>query len=239
MQIEAITFDIDDTLWDNVPVMQQLEQEMYTWLEQQVGRPLEVDITDLAWRRMEYGATLAGTPRFGDVTYVREQVTHQLLTEHGVTEPKARELAQTATEVMLELRHRVTPFPEVEGLLTQLSQHYRLAVITNGNVDVNQLSIARHFDVIFKAGELGMPKPDPAIFRHTLEKLGNIAPQHAMHVGDSWTSDVEPSAALGMQAVWIDVLNEGQAPTPAHNIHRISHVRELPEVLKALGQPLQ
>ncbi|WP_025733605.1 HAD family hydrolase [Carnimonas nigrificans] len=233
MRLDAITFDIDDTLWDNVPVMQHLESEMVRWLEREIGQPLQIEKAEMQQRRMQLGAELMSTPRRGDVTYVREQVTWQVLKEHGLSESAADQLARRATEKMLELRHLVTPYPEVDALLAELAPHYRLAVITNGNVDVNQLPLARHFDVIFKAGELGMPKPDHGIFLHTLQALGDIAPEHAMHVGDSWTSDVEPAAALGMQAVWIDLFNEPRPLT--ERIHRIEHVRDLPQVLHSLG----
>ncbi|MGJ8523698.1 5-amino-6-(5-phospho-D-ribitylamino)uracil phosphatase YigB [Carnimonas sp. R-84981] len=233
MRLDAITFDIDDTLWDNVPVMEHLEREMALWLEREVGRPLQTGIAEMQQRRQQLGAELMNTPRRGDVTYVREQVIYQVLKEHGLNDADAAQLAQRATAQMLELRHLVTPYPEVDALLATLAPHYRLAVITNGNVDVNRLPLAKHFDVMFKAGELGMPKPDHGIFLHALKALGDIAPEHAMHVGDSWTSDVEPAAALGMQAVWIDLFDEPR--TLADNIHRIKHVRELPQVLRTLG----
>ena len=41
-----------------------------------------------------------------------------------------------------------------------------------------------HFDAIAVTGELGVAKPDPTIFRHTLDMLG-VAPIRVWHIGDS------------------------------------------------------
>jgi putative hydrolase of the HAD superfamily len=48
--------------------------------------------------------------------------------------------------------------------------------------------------------EVGVYKPDPAIFRHALEPLG-VAPEEAAHVGDRLRTDVGGALALGMTAV--------------------------------------
>jgi len=234
MHLEAITFDIDDTLWDNVPVMIEMENDLQDWLEKKLGTPLSVGIDENRVRRMAFAQTLAGTERRGDVTYVRRKVLHDIILEMGIKEPEANQLTEEAVAHMLTLRHRVTPFPEVDAILQTLKQNYRLAVITNGNVDVNNLALGQHFDVCYKAGEIGMPKPDTRIFLHALKALGGIDPHHAMHVGDSWESDVEPAAELGMQVAWIDIFDEKRALP--NNVHRLRHVRELPDLLKHLGQ---
>ncbi|ANF56759.1 HAD family hydrolase [Halotalea alkalilenta] len=230
MRLDALTFDIDDTLWDNGPVMAHLEAEHYRWLDERIQHADAFPLEEYAARRMAFAATL--TDRRGDVTYVRREVLHRILLEHGIQEPDARALTEQAINYMLELRHRVEPYPEVDPLLEALAKRYRLAVITNGNVDVTRLPLARHFDVCFKAGEIGMPKPDERVFLHALEALGGIDPRHAIHVGDSWEHDIEPAARLGMQAVWIDIFDQPR-PLPG-NVHRVRHVRELPKVLERL-----
>src|ERR1700687_699161 len=67
---------------------------------------------------------------------------------------------------------------------------YRLAVICNtGMVGGRVLRevLKRHglfdfFDVTVFSNEFGLSKPHPAIFLHTLEELGGIAPDEALHV---------------------------------------------------------
>jgi epoxide hydrolase-like predicted phosphatase len=55
------------------------------------------------------------------------------------------------------------------------------------------------FDVVVISGEVGMRKPEPRIFEHTLELIG-LAPGECVFV-DDMRSNVEAAAALGMVGV--------------------------------------
>lgn len=60
--------------------------------------------------------------------------------------------------------------------------------------------LLRHFRVLSYSDEIGYRKPDPAIFRHTLERAG--APvSAAFHVGDNPVDDVAGARRIGMRAV--------------------------------------
>ena len=50
---------------------------------------------------------------------------------------------------------------------------------------------------VVTSAEAGAPKPDPAIFRLALTRLG-VSPERALHVGDS-PADEEGAHAAGMQ----------------------------------------
>jgi FMN phosphatase YigB (HAD superfamily) len=67
-----------------------------------------------------------------------------------------------------------------------------------------ELGLAEYLDVFVLAQEVGVRKPEPAIFLHALEQLG-VEPSDAMFVGDSLAVDVQGAANLGMttvQALW-------------------------------------
>ena len=49
--------------------------------------------------------------------------------------------------------------------------------------------------------DVGVYKPDAAIFRHALEGLGGVAPERTAHVGDLRRTDVAGARAMGMTAV--------------------------------------
>jgi putative hydrolase of the HAD superfamily len=62
-------------------------------------------------------------------------------------------------------------------------------------------------------------KPDPAIFRHALERIGATA-REAVMIGDSWTNDVVGASAVGIRAIW---LNRSGHPCPdATRAHELS-----------------
>jgi putative hydrolase of the HAD superfamily len=57
-------------------------------------------------------------------------------------------------------------------------------------------------DAVVISAELGVAKPDPAIFRAALERLGAAAGD-ALHVGDSVEHDVAGARAAGIEAVLV------------------------------------
>jgi putative hydrolase of the HAD superfamily len=72
-----------------------------------------------------------------------------------------------------------------------------LCVVSNWDVGLEE-HLARlgvHLPVVTSA-EAGAPKPDPAIFRLALERLG-VEPERALHVGDS-PEDEAGARAAGM-----------------------------------------
>jgi HAD superfamily hydrolase (TIGR01509 family) len=67
-----------------------------------------------------------------------------------------------------------------------------------------EVGLAEYLDVFVLAQEVGVRKPDPAIFARALDEL-EVEPDDAMFVGDSLTVDVQGAANVGMttvQALW-------------------------------------
>jgi putative hydrolase of the HAD superfamily len=124
-----------------------------------------------------------------------DELDRFLNAEHDAWRP-ARTLAPGALE-LLESLHG-------DGL--------RLGLVANNWPDPARLvraELAEHgvdglFDAIALSGEVGVRKPDPAIFQHALGELG-IAPAAALFVGDRLIDDIRGAAAVGMttvQATW-------------------------------------
>lgn len=246
--IDTLTFDLDDTLWDNRPVMEHAEQAHHAWLDDTLAAWLDETAIDQALRqlgRYGEGVTLAHylqrrqsiarryPLRRGDFTWLRERALIELLEEFGLPRSAAHLWAAAAIERFLTLRHELTPYPEVEPMLDSLRTRYGLAAITNGNADLRRLALAHHFPVMIAAGELLAPKPDARAFLAALARLGST-PSRALHVGDSWQEDVLPAWRLGMRVAWIDRRGEHPATLP-EGVYRLTHVRELPALLERLA----
>src|SRR5215218_10306588 len=102
---------------------------------------------------------------------------------------------------------RFRAYPEVPAVLVALrAAGARLAVVSNWDVslhDVLERTRLRDLvDAVVISAELGAAKPDPAIFRAALERLGATAGE-AMHVGDSMEHDVAGARATGLDAVLV------------------------------------
>ena len=65
------------------------------------------------------------------------------------------------------------------------------------------------FDVVVDSSAVGMRKPNPAIYRHTLELLGSVEPASAVFLDDV-ESNLVGARAAGLAAILV-----GDPPDPA------------------------
>ena len=110
---------------------------------------------------------------------------------------------------------RFRAYPEVPAALAHLrAAGARLAVVSNWDVSLHDVlertQLRALVDAVVISAELGAAKPDPAIFRAALDRLGAAATD-AMHVGDSVEEDVAGARAAGLEAVLV-ARNGGRAP---------------------------
>ena len=97
------------------------------------------------------------------------------------------------------------PYPDAVPTLRELKRRgYKLGVIANQNygteMRLKNWNLLRFFEVIAASADLGMAKPDPAIFEWAL-KQADCSPQNAVMVGDRMDNDMEPANCLGMHSV--------------------------------------
>ncbi len=90
-------------------------------------------------------------------------------------------------------------------ILENLSATYRLHIISNGYLDIQNAKleaggILHFFDKIITNDTAGMRKPDPGIFRYALN-LTDCLPQNGIMIGDSYHADILGAHGAGMQAI--------------------------------------
>jgi putative hydrolase of the HAD superfamily len=109
-------------------------------------------------------------------------------------------------------------FADVVPTLTELRHvGYRLGVIANQPSQVRAAlerdGLVGFFDTMGVSDDLGLHKPDPALFARTIEIAGVEAGRTVM-VGDRLDYDVRPAQATGMRTVWMLRGEAPDAPTP-------------------------
>jgi REG-2-like HAD superfamily hydrolase len=114
------------------------------------------------------------------------------------------EIAQACYDEF-DVSSRWRMFDGVEDTLAQIKDRgYIMGVISNWGAGLEQLldeiGIGHYFATVTASAAVGAHKPMPRAFHLTLDALG-VLPQHAVHVGDHMTADVEGSAAVGMHPV--------------------------------------
>lgn len=95
-------------------------------------------------------------------------------------------------------------FEETNTALTALSQHYRLAIISNVDVDLITQTIKGFdvpFDVVMTSEQARCYKPGNAIFEKALEALRED-PKHVVHVAEG-LCEARPAGQLGMRSIWV------------------------------------
>ncbi len=105
-------------------------------------------------------------------------------------------------------RDAIHLYADVIDALDRLGDKCALGIVSNGASDDQRERLAwfdleRHFQAVVISGEVGVVKPDPAIFRLALDGLG-LPADRVWHVGDSLRSDVAGAQAAGITAVWLN-----------------------------------
>jgi HAD superfamily hydrolase (TIGR01549 family) len=110
-----------------------------------------------------------------------------------------------------------------------------MLLITNGLAEVQQprfagSSIRDCFSEIVISGEIGLAKPDRAIFDYALARIGDPPRDRVLMVGDNLGSDILGGVNAGLDTCWF---NPGGAAN-GHGVEPTYEIRELPEILDLL-----
>jgi putative hydrolase of the HAD superfamily len=104
--------------------------------------------------------------------------------------------------------------PGATELLSELRPGYRLAALSNSNAthwrrNNEVLGVAALFERAFASHELGLRKPDLAIYEHALQELGVSAGETVFF--DDLAENVEAARAVGMTAHQVRGVDELRA----------------------------
>ncbi|QIX95624.1 5-amino-6-(5-phospho-D-ribitylamino)uracil phosphatase YigB [Cedecea sp. FDAARGOS_727] len=218
-QIAALTFDLDDTLYDNRPVILRTVQESLTFVQNYHPNLSTLTTSDF-YRRRE--ALLKKEPEiYHDVTEWRRRSVEQLMLDAGLSAEDAFAGAAAAMENFAKWRSRIDIPQETHDTLAALAAKWPLVAITNGNAEPHLFGLDKYFKFILRAGPDGRAKPFSDMYHLAASRLG-VPLEQILHVGDDLTTDVAGAVRCGMQACWIN-LREG-------DLMRIDDSRLLPHL---------
>lgn len=225
--IKLISFDLDDTLWDNKPVIKRAVSASLALLQPHYHQQLPLTQAVLHAKQQ----LLNSQPELAwDLTALRQASYAQLLQTTGMDTATAHAIAATATAQFTRLRSQVAPFDDVLSLLPELAKRWPIAAISNGNCQLFELPIGEYFSFYISPLEARCAKPDPAIY-HYAAAQAQVAPEHILHVGDCPINDIDGANAAGMQTAWCN--RNGAAFTGSSQPHyEIHSLAELPQLLR-------
>jgi 2-haloalkanoic acid dehalogenase type II len=111
--------------------------------------------------------------------------------------------AARAADLLDGMGERLGPWPEAPDVLTRLSEHGRIGVVTNCSEELGRRAAARvgvPFDTVVTAEAAGAYKPRPEPYRLALERL-RVEPSRALFVAGS-PADIAGARGAGMDAWW-------------------------------------
>ena len=125
-------------------------------------------------------------------------------------------------------------------LLAELKRAgFELGVVSNGCGNVDKLcadfGYAPFLSLVVDSRNVGLFKPDPAIFHYAAEKLGG-PPNEIMMVGDSFERDIRPAKQTGMKTAWLEGMESRDCPDPLLIDLRLRGLSDLRSAL--IGSPI-
>jgi len=221
---KAISFDLDDTLYDNHPIIKKAEADFIVYLNKTY--PELSELTAHQWGLYKNHVVNEFPELAGDVSLWRVAILKKIMTIFGIAEYKAIEYAQVAFTEFLRLRSNFSVPAESLTLLDKLAEHYPVIAITNGNVDEKQIGLDGKFEFILKAGAPFKAKPHHDLFVEAADRL-NIEVSDILHIGDHLISDVFGAQNSGAQAVWLNEHNQPLTGARLLPTVEINHINTL------------
>lgn len=230
MSIEAVVWDVDDTLFDYTAADRagMRGHLVAEGLLERFGTPEDAlarwrEITDAQWARFA-----AGEVTFEDQRRDRVRV----FLGAGMTDAEAD---AWFLRYVGHYEAAWSVFPDVLPALDALAASHRHAVLSNSSIHVQDrklrtLGLYDRFEAVLCAAELGVSKPQAEAFLAACEALG-LPPERVAYVGDHPEIDGRGAAEAGLLSVWIDRGGASATAVEAAGRHRIASLAELPALL--------
>ena len=200
-QIKMITFDLDDTLWDNVPTITRAEIDTRKWIEERVGKISWGDFNDFINLRDDLIKEDASVE--WDISKLRKEIFRIKL---GHIKPSSLrdKIVDEAFSVFMNKRHEVLLFDGVADALKALSEKYILGVLTNGNADVYKFNIGKYFTFAISSLEAKASKPNRSHFDLAVKQVDDVTFNEILHIGDHQINDILFAQKLGIDTLWFN-----------------------------------
>jgi FMN hydrolase / 5-amino-6-(5-phospho-D-ribitylamino)uracil phosphatase len=211
---KAISFDLDDTLYANQPIMKAAEAKMEAYFNQQfsavlTGKNQSLALNQKFWQPFREKAIKILPELAYDVVRLRVESYYHGACALGYSPEQARQEAERAMYTFTVARSNFIVPEKAHRLLSRLKTQYPIVSISNGNVDTRIVGIDGYFKHSYHATGGVKQKPDAQLFNMACKDL-NILPHELLHIGDCGLADIEGAIAAGCQTVWVSCYNVGK-----------------------------
>lgn len=201
----AIGFDLDDTLYDNGPVLLRAEQALRQHLASHF--PRTAGMTYQHWFAIRQQIILTFPALANDIGLTRIKTLTKGLIDLGYDESHATDGAHQAMQYFLTWRNTIEISPATHQLLAQLACNYRLFAISNGNACTAALNLDQYFEFTLHADINTPMKPASTLFELAGTRLA-LSKAQILYIGDHPVSDIVGATRAGWQSGWFNPTGE-------------------------------
>ena len=203
--ITTLSFDLDDTLYQNEEVIQLAEQAQFDAVCERV--PHAKELGKEIWIELKWQVLKQFPELCHDVTEWRRKVIADGLTELKVSGTDVIKFTDEIYDIFYQARSNFVVPESSFDVLQQLKQKFTLIAVTNGNADFERIGLAPYFDGYYRAGERGTRmKPYSDTLDLACQDL-NIEPESILHIGDNVSTDVQAAHNAKCASLWFNPEN--------------------------------
>lgn len=230
--MKALIFDVDDTLYDQIqPFERALERHIEVAREQ-------IEPLYLSFRRYAdevFEATAIGKMSLKDSHIYRMK---HALADFGYQVSDATALAIQIDYDYFQGQIELSPvFPEIFSWCQ--AQGIAMGIITNGPYrhqlrKIRTMGLVNWFELVHVliSGQVGITKPNPAIFQLMEERLG-MSGEDICYLGDLFENDVVGAKAMNWKAIWFNHRKRVEPTAPYQADKVVTDWDELVEVIQS------
>jgi putative hydrolase of the HAD superfamily len=248
--IDAVIFDLDDTLldwsgqavaWDefNRPLAGNIYSHL---LASGQSLPPLSDFADIMQQNVrgvwEDAKVDFSGAHFGDAVA-------RTLREVGV-DPAQFDIDELLRAFDWRPMPGVTPYQDTHDVLDALrNRGYKIGLITNSffpmwmrDIELRHYDLIDYFDARITSGDTGYMKPHPAIYERMLALL-DVPAERALFVGDRPAHDIAGANEVGLVSVLIDpphLDRDGEGVQPDYTVTALSELLPILETLESCSE---
>ena len=226
--IKVISFDADDTLWQNENLFRRTECDFCTIMSPYSEKEKAIKVL---WNMEVKNIPLYG---YGIKAFTLDMLETALKISKGkLTSAETKQIINLGKKL---IKSPIVLFEGTERTLKILNKKYKIVVTTKGDLLEQENKIYRSgLDKYFHHIEV-MSEKNKSSYARLIKEL-NIKPQEFLMVGNSVKSDILPVLEIGANAVFIPskftwFYEEGDASKiPARNFLKLKEISQLLKML--------
>ncbi len=201
-KIKVLSFDLDNTIYDCQSVLTRAED----WFTQYLcdtyglgGACLKYDF----WAQIK-SEVLHNNPKLADdVTYLREVSLVEAFDRLKIPLKNGIDDARKLVELFVQHRSAGYVHPQIYDMLSQLKAKYPMIAVSNGNLNPEQIDVAKYFEADIRPSIDGLRRKPFSDMFIECAKFKNVKIDEILHIGDDPFTDVFGAVQAGCKCAWV------------------------------------